>query len=232
MRAPDFRALLARAVPKRCALCGTSGVEGGLCVHCTTDLPPLPVPCCPVCAAPSPTGATCGACLKAPPRFDATFVGCSYAFPVDALIRALKYRRTLAAAGALAEVLARGLWGAPAPDLVVPVPLSAERERARGFNQSLEIARCLPARWRRAIDAAALVRTHDTPPQAALPLVDRARNVKGAFRAARTLDAMSIALVDDVMTTGATLDAAAAALKAAGARDVVAWVVARTPPPA
>lgn len=231
MRAPDFRALLARAVPKRCALCGTRGVEGGLCASCTADLPRPPAPRCPVCAAPSPTGATCGACLTSPPRFDATFVGCSYAFPADALIRALKYRGTLAAAGALAEVLAPALWTAPVPDLVVPIPLSAARERERGFNQSLEIARCLPPRWRQPVDPAALVRIQDTPPQAALPLADRARNVKGAFRASRPLDGLSIALVDDVMTTGATLDAAAAALRAAGAREVVAWVVARTPPP-
>ena len=227
----DFRRWLARGVPRRCTLCGARGVDTCLCPECLEDLPPAPSPRFPRCAAPSPTGSICGRCLASPPQFDATFVACSYAFPVDALIRALKYRHALDAAGALAEALAPALRAAPMPDLIVPVPLSASRERQRGFNQAVEIARCLPFGGPSRRDPAALVRARETPPQAALALSERTRNVRDAFRATRALDGLSIAVVDDVMTSGATLDAAAGALKRAGARQVMNWVVARTPPP-
>lgn len=218
-------------LPRRCVLCGARIAEHALCEGCLADLPLVASPRCSVCAAPSPGGSICGACLKSPPRFDETQVGSRYAFPVDTLVRSLKYRGALAEAGALADVLARALWNCTKPDLVVPVPLSPARERERGFNQSLEIARCLPSPWVDGIVEGVIVRTRDTPPQAALPLSARATNVRRGFEARRDLSGLTVAVIDDVMTSGATLDAVADALKRAGARRVVNWVVARTPAP-
>lgn len=231
MRAISYRRILGRVLPRRCALCGTRITEHALCEGCLDDLPVIASPRCVVCAAPSPGGSICGSCLKSPPRFDETRVGSRYAFPVDSLVRSLKYRGALAEAGALAEVLARALWGSPRPDLVVPVPLSPARERERGFNQALEIARCLPSPWLDTVEDGVIARTRETPPQAALPLAERATNVRGGFEARRELSGLTVAVVDDVMTSGATLDAVADALKRAGARRVVNWVVARTPAP-
>jgi ComF family protein len=112
-------------------------------------------------------------------------------------------------------------------DCVIPVPLSAARLRTRGYNHAAEIARHLrPAK----LDLALCVRTRDTPPQMDLPYDERRRNVRGAFRCTRALAGESVAVVDDVMTTGATLDEIASVLKTAGAARVVNWVVARTFP--
>ena len=108
------------------------------------------------------------------------------------------------------------------------MPLSAARLRERGFNQALEIARLLPPHLARRIRIDLLTRPRDTRPQAELPVDQRARNVRNAFACDQRLDGAHVAVVDDVMTTGATLDAAAAALKSAGAVAVSGWVVART----
>jgi ComF family protein len=113
-------------------------------------------------------------------------------------------------------------------DHVIPVPLSAPRLRERGYNHAAEIARHLVPRK---LDLSLCERSRDTPPQMELPLAERRRNVRGAFRCTRALAGASVAVVDDVMTTGATLDEVARALKAAGAARVVNWVVARTFPP-
>jgi ComF family protein len=113
-------------------------------------------------------------------------------------------------------------------DHVIPVPLSATRLRERGYNHAAEIARHLVPRK---LDLSLCERSRDTPPQMELPFAERRRNVRGAFRCTRTLAGACIAVVDDVMTTGATLDEVAKALKAAGAARVVNWVVARTFPP-
>lgn len=152
---------------------------------------------------------------------------CAYAYPVDALVKALKYGGRLECAPALASLLAASITPGRVPDAVVPVPLSARRLRERGFNQSLEIARALPPPWSSRVDAGILERLLDIGPQAALALDARAANVRGAFRATRSLAGLQVVLVDDVMTTGATLREAALALGAAGAQEVSVWVVCR-----
>jgi len=213
-----------------CFLC--RGEAGDLlCRACEADLPRLAQPCCPSCALPSPGGERCGRCLAHPPAFDATVAALAYAFPVDALVHALKFRGELAVASLLGRHLGAALSRArpEAVSCVVPVPLSSQRLRARGFNQALEIARSLGAGRP---EAALLARRRDTAAQFDLPWDERQRNVRGAFSVARALDGASVAVVDDVMTTGATLDEIARTLKAAGAARVVNWVVARTPPPA
>lgn len=206
-----------------CYLC-RGAAAGWLCAACDADLPRLPGPRCPRCALDSPRGALCGRCLSEPPHYDATTAVLAYEFPADTLVHALKFRGELALAGLLGGLLLRHITGQEM-DCVVPVPLSAERLKQRGYNHAAEIARHVAANK---LDLALCVRSRDTPPQMELPFAERRKNVRGAFHCTRALAGQSIALVDDVMTTGATLNEIAAVLKAAGAARVVNWVVTRT----
>jgi len=206
-----------------CFLCRGSAREA-LCDACQADLPRLAPPRCPRCALASPRGEVCGRCLAQAPRYDATLAALAYQFPADALVHALKFRGELALAGFLGGILSKSIVQLEV-DRVVPVPLSAARLRERGYNHAAEIARrLLPAK----LDLALCERSRDTPPQMELPFEARRRNVRGAFRCTSALAGETVAVVDDVMTTGATLDEIAAVLKAAGAARVVNWVLART----
>lgn len=207
-----------------CFLC-RGAAHGVVCDECEAELPWLPDAVCPRCALASPAGALCGRCLAEPPHFDATVAALWYRFPADVLVQSLKFGGELALAGVLADLLSRKLH-APA-DLVVPVPLSSARLRERGYNQAAEIARRL---GKGRLELELCQRARDGRPQVELPFAERQRNVRGAFRVPRELAGATVAVVDDVMTTGATLDEIARALKAAGAARVVNWVVARTPP--
>jgi len=206
-----------------CFVC-RGAARGTLCESCDADLPRLAQPLCPRCALESPSGAVCGRCLARPPHYDATIAALAYAFPADALVHALKFRGELALAPLLGQLL-RERISSPGIDCVIPVPLSSQRLRERGYNQAVEIARHLGCA-KLAIDAC--VRERDAPPQAGLEREARRRNVRGAFRCQRSFAGERVALVDDVMTTGATLDELARALKEAGAASVVNWVVCRT----
>jgi len=213
-----------------CFLCRGASSET-LCAACERDLPRLASPRCPRCALASPGGAVCGRCLAASPRYDATVAALAYQFPADALIHALKFRGELALAPLLSHLLLREIPSSTRVDAVVPVPLSARRLRARGYNQALELARPIAARQGARLDFGVCERARETPPQTDLPWAERAKNVRGAFRCTRALAGATVAVVDDVMTTGATLDEIAGTLKKAGAARVVNWVVARTLPP-
>src|ERR671922_655621 len=208
-----------------CYLC-QGAASALLCAACDADLPRLAGARCPRCALESPRGEVCGRCLSEAPHYDATVAALAYEFPADALVQALKFRGELAIAGLLGGLLNQCIsWHEV--DCVLPVPLSAERLRARGYNHAAEIARELrPAR----LELALCERSRDTPPQMELPYAERRRNVRGAFRCTRALAGESVAVIDDVMTTGATLDEIAAVLKQAGASRVTNWVVARTFP--
>jgi ComF family protein len=204
-----------------CLLCGAETAPELLCPACIAELPALP-DSCPRCALPSPAGAVCGSCLNHPPHFDATLALWRYEFPCDRLVQALKYRGRLALAG----FFARSLASRPMPevDLVVPMPLHPKRLAERGFNQALEIARHL----RRPIEPRGVLRVKHTPPQTELPYEERAKNVRGAFLCKLDLTGARVAVLDDVMTTGATLNELARALKRAGATRVENFVIART----
>ncbi len=203
-----------------CFLCrGTA--RAILCAQCAAELPRLAQPLCPRCALDSPGGQVCGRCLAQPPAFDATCAALAYDFPADALVHALKFRGELALAPLLASVLSEKVR--EPVDHVIAVPLSPERLRRRGYNQAVEIARHLGK-----VDVRLCERVRDAPPQTELAYEERQRNVRGAFRCTRALAGASVAVVDDVMTTGATLEEIARTLKAAGAARVVNWVVART----
>jgi ComF family protein len=214
-----------------CFLC-RGAAEGRLCRACDADLPRLPALRCPRCALDSNAGEVCGRCLARPPAFDATIAALAYEFPADVLVQALKFRGELALAPLLAGVLAARLPRGDRVDCLLPVPLSAARLRARGFNQSLEIARHVAAATGARLAPQLAERGRDTPPQAELALGERSGNVRGAFRCPQPLGGAAVAVLDDVMTTGATLEELAATLKRAGASRVVNWVVARTAPPA
>ena len=218
------------ALPQACALCAEPCGDAMLCAPCMNALPALP-PACPVCASPSPSANVCGACLRRPPRFAATIAACRYAFPLDRLVHGLKYGHRLALAQPLGDALAAAVLragpGHARCEAIVPLPLATSRQRERSFNQAIEIARVVARRTGRPI-ARGLVRTGASAAQASLPWSERRRNVKGAFACNASFAGRSVAIVDDVMTTGATLDAAAAALLKAGAARVDAWVVART----
>ena len=214
-----------------CFLC-KGAARDILCEGCNADLPRLPPALCPRCALESPGSAVCGRCLARAPQYDGTIAALSYAFPADALVHALKFRSELALAPFLAGLLSERLLPEHAVDCVVPVPLSAKRLRERGYNQAAEIARALASAMRLRVELELCKRRRDTPAQIDLPWAERERNVRGAFASSRLVEGASIAVVDDVMTTGATLDEIAATFKRAGARRVVNWVVARTFPPA
>jgi ComF family protein len=201
-----------------------------LCAACDAELPRQREASCPRYALASPGGATCGRCLARPPHFDATTAALAYEFPADALVHALKFRGELALAPFLAGLLLKQL-NLEKVHFVIPVPLSAERLRSRGYNQAVEIARPLARAARAPLEVDLCVRNRDTPAQTDLPLAERVRNVRGAFQCRRALPGASVAVVDDVMTTGASLDEIAATLKRAGAARVVNWVLARTPEP-
>ena len=222
---------LRAALPQTCSLCANPSGDALLCDACIDEMPRIGESC-PRCASASPASATCGACLVAPPPQAATIAAWRYAFPADRLLHAFKYRGRLAFAEPLADAIVAAVTarGSAAPDVLVAVPLARSRQLVRGYNQSQEIARRVSSRLRVPL-ANGLRRVRDAPPQAGSDLAARARNVRGAFAATRRHDGLAVAIVDDVMTTGATLAAAAAAMRDSGATRVEAWVVARTPPP-
>jgi ComF family protein len=217
-----------RALPASCVLCGAGTTAANFCPACEAALPALPAVRCDVCALPLTSGATCGTCLKRPPAYDAVHARYAYAFPVDALIQAYKYGGDLSLAPVLAEQLTSS--ARPAADALIPMPLSPARLRERGFNQALELARFIGRRCALPVLADACRKVADTAPQAALPWAQRAQNVRGAFVCDIDLSGVRVAVVDDVMTTGATLNELARNLKRAGAVHVNGWMVARTLP--
>jgi ComF family protein len=228
--------MLRTALPQRCALCAAASGPLLVCAACAADLPTVTT-ACPVCALPAKRAALCAGCLSAPPPFAATIAALVYAFPVDRLIQRIKYGGDIAlidwAAATLAAVVRTQLdarRAADRPEHIVALPLSASRQRERGFNQAGEVAIRVAAATALPVSAP-LERVGGGPPQAALPWSARRRNVRGAFAVRRPVGGARIALVDDVMTTGATLAEASRVLIDAGAARVECWVVARTPRP-
>ena len=222
---------IAALVPTRCVVCTEVGIDGyDVCPACLAALPWLDVACAR-CALPlglaETNKAVCGACQRRAPPLASTTAAFAYSWPVDRLLRRFKFRQDLAAGRLLSQLLAQRCERAPRPQALVPLSLHVARLRRRGYDQALELARPL-ARDLGLPCLTALTRVRDTCAQSALEADVRARNVRGAFVAEACLPE-HVALVDDVMTTGATLYAAARALHAAGVRRVDAWVCARVP---
>lgn len=217
-----------------CAVCHQAAA-GALCGDCRARFaaPRLRCGCCAL-----PLGAAaprCGHCLRQPPRFVQAVAAVDYGFPWDALIARFKFQREPELAGPLADLLADAVVRAAPPpvDEVLPVPLAPARLSQRGYNQAWELARRVARARGIAAHAGRLLRPADTAHQAELSRAERQRNLHGAFmvdpRQRTQLAGRRVALVDDVMTTGATADEAAATLLRAGVREVQLWVLARTP---
>ena len=218
--------VLSPLLPASCLLCGSDSGRAPVCPACVADLPSLPEQRCPQCAEATTHGERCGHCLAHGRAFDAAQVLYRYDFPLDRLVHALKYGHQLSLAAWFGARLAAS-EELPPCDRVVPLPLHPKRLQQRGFNQSTEIARVLCRQRRLALDIGSLRRCRETRPQADLPLKDRPGNMRGAFACANDLSGQRILLVDDVMTSCATLHEAARVLKLHGASEVIVAVVAR-----
>lgn len=222
---------LAARIPSQCAACHAWPAQR-ICADCVARFAP-PATRCRRCALRVPDAvAVCGACLIRAPAFDACLAAVDYAYPWDQALAEFKFGGDPGWAAALAGVLQRAPQvGAvlAAADRVLPMPLSAQRLCARGFNQSLLLARCLA---RAKTDAHSLLRLHASEAQSRLARAQRLRNLRGAFAVAAdragALRGRRLVLVDDVMTTGASAHAATLALRAAGAAQVTVLVLART----
>ncbi len=227
-----WRRMRDHVVASTCLLCRARGSNGrDLCAACAADFVRNRHPC-PRCALPLAHPApACVACLERAPPFDAAHAPFQYGAPLDALVMRFKFGRDLAAGRVLAERWADALAeDAPStrPALLLPVPLHASRLRERGFNQALELARPIARALGIDCEPERLVRTRATEAQSGLDARARRRNVRAAFAVAPGSDLPAhVALVDDVMTTGATQAECARVLKRAGVERVDAWAFAR-----
>jgi len=217
-------ALLDLVYPPRCGACREPAPGGLFCPVCEDALEPVP-PGCFGCGAPG-TAARCGGCVLRPPAFDRVAAGGLFGGPLADAIHAFKYAGRPALARPLGAWLAARV-ALPPGAAVVAVPLARGRRIARGYDQAALLAAAL-ARAARAPRLPGLVRrVRETAPQVGLAREARARNVAGAFAAGPAAAGRELVLVDDVVTTGATADAAARALRAAGARSIVVVALAR-----
>ena len=234
-----LRSLVYRLLPSRCVVCELQPGDAStsICTQCEADFFAAETARCERCAIGIPhakTGAPriCGRCLASVPHFDTTTTLADYVSPVDGMVIALKFTARLDLARFFGRLLASRLSSLPSSandGVVVPVPLAFERVRQRGFNQSHQIARAFASAAGRLLVADRLLRVRHTPPQRSLALDERRRNVRGAFAIEGTLGGAHVFVVDDVMTSGSTLDEVARVLKQAGAARVHNLIVARTP---
>lgn len=240
-------ALLRRLLPNECALCGDAS-DDALCPGCLDQFfgPSTLRPRCRRCANPLTPGSgppflhglvgqLCGSCLADPPAFDRTLVAADYALPVDQLVLQLKFGHRLALAPLCARLLRDAVLCHPdatLPALLCPVPLGPHRLAERGYNQALEIAKPLARSMGLALHAQLVVRVHETAAQSSVAPERRQQNIAGAFAVpdAALVAGRHIGVVDDVMTSGRTLNELAATLKRHGAAQVSNFVFARTPP--
>ncbi|KJJ98178.1 amidophosphoribosyltransferase [Pseudomonas sp. 21] len=224
----------------QCLLCGGTAEPAALplCAGCDDDLPWLTGHCV-ICALPLPTtDLACGQCLRRAPAFQKVETPLRYGFPVDALITRFKHQANAPLGRLLGQLLARHLRhafdeGLARPERLIPVPLSRRRERQRGFNQAALLADWIAEPLGVPVDKRLVLRTQDTPAQQGLDAATRKRNLRNAFVLAdgAMVDGLHLALVDDVLTTGATAERIARLLRRAGARRVDVYCLARTPAP-
>jgi len=237
------RQALSLLYPETCVLCGAPGDSGrDLCTSCHADLPTIGL-CCARCALPlEPTTADpgpkgpslCGGCQRRPPPFAQCRAAFRYEDPLPALIGGIKFRARLNLVRLLGGLVADA-WltqmdadGSTSPGAIVPVPLHPNRLRQRGYNQALELARVIGRRLSIPVDAACCRRTRATRAQSELEERQRLQNIRGAFTVTGTLPP-HLVILDDVVTTGATVSELARTLLHGGCQRVDVWAVARTP---
>jgi len=215
--------------PPRCVGCARVG--GWLCGACQEELPFIEPPFCPRCGLPNKEGQLCISCWEAPLQIDGLRAVGQYEGVLREAIHRFKYRRLKALAGPLGQMMGRYLLAHPLPgEVIVPVPLHPSREQERGYNQSRLLAEELGKVAKLSVRAGKLVRIRPTPPQVGLSLTERRENVRDAFRCVGLArEERKVLLVDDVCASGATMEACAQALYAAGAESV--WGIALARPP-
>jgi len=230
--------LLDGLLPRHCLMCGCGSGAENLCPPCARELPRCSHACLH-CGLPlsHPADRICGLCLRKPPPWDFATSALDYHFPVDQLICRFKFGRNLACGEVLARELVRAIRnrGDIVPGCIVPVPLHRFRYFTRAFNQADLLARQVGKALKIPVSGSMLYRQRRTRAHSGLDAASRKRNIKGAFicrvSAGRRTMPVHVALVDDVMTTGATLAECTRTLKKAGVRCVSVWIAARTPEP-
>jgi len=219
----DLCAIAARLCPELCPRCDRPA-DRGFCVDCRREFPLVAAPC-PTCGLPG--SCDCTGRPEASWHIDTLAAPYLYTRPVSDLLHRLKYGRERLLGRALGLLLADALPNPADFDAIVPVPLHSTRLRERTFNQADEIARPIASQLRIRLLTRGIRRRLTTRPQASLARVERIANMAHAFSVACDLRGRHVAIVDDVITTGATINALAIALKRAGASRVAGWAVAR-----
>jgi ComF family protein len=222
---------LSKRLPSQCAVCHAWPALS-ICEACVATFA-QPVPRCSTCALPVALGVSqCCACTVSPPPLDACLAALPYAYPWSKLVADFKFHQHPGWATSFAVLLRAAPWVEPAleaADWLLPMPLSRERLRERGYNQAHVLARALDASK---VVHGVLVRVRDTPPQRTLPRSERLRAVQDAFAVdplqVHRVRGKRVVLIDDVMTSGASLHAAAQVVHQAGAAHITALVLART----
>ena len=227
-------------MPTLCHLCNKLGTHRipNLCEACAAQLPRLE-PGCTRCALPlaeNMADTVCGYCLKHKPSYDLSYCAFKYEGAISRLIIQAKHSRELTSIATVAALFVESYnqhkekqaLGSTTADVIVPIPLSRTRQLSRGFNQSLELAKLVSKDLGIALDDKLLKRSGWSKPQQRLNRKQRLRNLKACFQASDKAAELNIILFDDVMTTGATMESAALALKQANANSVCAWCIART----
>ncbi|VFN01549.1 MAG: comF family protein [Candidatus Kentron sp. G] len=219
-------------LPTACLLCGdtVTGEGVNLCTACGRDLPRIET-ACPLCGIPLPVSQVCPTCRRRKPPFTRTYAAFQYRRPVSHLVTLMKFRGKLAAARVLGELLAEHLIQCPAqrPEMIIPIPLHGGRLRERGFNQAAELARDIARRWNVPVQGEMVIRERPTPRQTGLPgRAARHRNVRRAFALTGPVSGLKhVAVIDDVMTSGATVTEVARLLRHAGVARVDVWCCCR-----
>ena len=224
-------ALLEWVAPPCCLLCRLEvEYRHGLCQGCWAKLPVNEIHC-ERCALPMAHESLCGHCQRCPPVFDSVIAPLCYQDPIDQMLCALKYHQQLSfartAAGLITDTVRES--GEPRPDLLVGVPMTHRAVRKRGLNQAVFLARLIGRQLGIPAKSTLIKKLRETDRQSTLNASKRQRNLKGAFHCKGSLEDKHIALVDDILTTGATANEISKVLKVAGANRVDIWVCARTP---
>lgn len=231
-RQPSMRILVDNVRGNRCLLCLAAARDRSLCPACLGDLPWLDA-ACDGCGLPlaDPDMPRCDACRLTPPPWQRLQALFRYEFPIDRLIAALKYHEHLLLADTFGGLLADRADPADLPDLLLPVPVHVHRLRQRGYNQTVLLMHQCAGQLGIPADCHGLRRVHDTAMQKLLDRDARRENLAGAFAwQGPSLQGRHVAVIDDVLTTGATLEAVTEVLLAAGAARVDGWLLSRTLP--
>jgi len=226
----DIKNNVFHSIQQSCILCGARNYKDYcICEDCLKDLPFINNGC-EICGIPVDNSTNiCGKCITTPPTFQSTISLLNYDPPVDYLVKNLKYRNQTVIAELIGKLIGEKISHRQQkkPDCIIPIPLHPNRLKKRGFNQALEIARPISRKLRIPINTNAFSRIIDTKPQFELNASDRTKNLKNAFQQNHKINVKHVAIIDDVMTTGSTVDAFSNLLIESGINKIEVWTGAR-----